>query len=147
MLGMRRIFMGGVAVMLGAAALAGCGSSEPESFDAEVLLSGNADKVVETGSVCTFAEGTVKPGQTALLRGSDDRLLGKATLESRTAVSNGGRAGGVCTFSANFTGVEPGEPTYQVVFDGFEPGIFTEAELRDAPVVDAHNSLEALWDG
>ncbi|NKR90332.1 hypothetical protein GS885_25715 [Rhodococcus hoagii] len=142
---MKRMFMGGAAAILGAAALAGCGSSEPESFDAEVLLSGNADKVVETGSVCTFAEGVVKPGHTALLRGSDDRLLGKATLESRTAVSNGGRAGGVCTFAATFTGVAPGEPTYQVIFDGFEPGIFTEAELRGSPIVDAHNSLEALW--
>ncbi|NKW62282.1 hypothetical protein GS931_21310 [Rhodococcus hoagii] len=59
---MKRMFMGGAAAILGAAALAGCGSSEPESFDAEVLLSGNADKVVETGSVCTFAEGVVKPG-------------------------------------------------------------------------------------
>lgn len=85
-----------VAAISVALIVGGCSNapSTPESFDAEVIFSGNADKIRVPTSTCDFYDGSVKPGTNAILRGPDDRILGKTELVEKYITKN--TSAGVC---------------------------------------------------
>ena len=65
-----------VAAISAALIVGGCSNapSTPAPFDAEVIFSGNTDKIRVSTSTCDFYDGSVKPGINAILRGPDDRF-------------------------------------------------------------------------
>lgn len=126
----------------------GC-SSEPEgpdTFDATITVAGNSDGNFEDS--CAFEEGAVGVDTAVVLRGADGRILGKQNLVVVSINEYTPGAGeGPCTFEAVFD-VPVGDAGYDVSIDGidFVPVVYTEAELREGPVISLTNKMGAALD-
>ncbi|ORI13414.1 hypothetical protein [Rhodococcus sp. 1168] len=133
-----------VTLAAGALLLTGCSSDkEPEAFEADIIYAGNSDRNYPDS--CTFAEGEVGAGDSVIVRGADDRILGKGALAVRTiSMSHAGATSGPCSFETTIE-IPAGDAGYQIILDGLdgmEPHIFDEKEMRAGPVIDLQSSIE-----
>ncbi|MGB7239812.1 MAG: hypothetical protein WBD41_28000 [Rhodococcus sp. (in: high G+C Gram-positive bacteria)] len=127
-------------------ALSGCSSEPagPELFTSRMTVVGLSNSA--TSDSCTFEEGTVESGYTALVvRGADAWILAKQDLRLDSARDVGTLGGPVCTFRADVE-VPVGEAAYEVDVEGldaskFEAKLFTEQELRGEAAIQLHDAI------
>ena len=124
-----------IALATGCLLLTGCSQvKEEQTFTGAVQYVGNADRIYTSDKECTFAGHSVKDGDGVLLRGSDDRILGKSTLDViKMEGLDQGR--GVCHFAAVFTDIVSGDSAYQAELTGLGTEVFTEDELEKRTAV------------
>lgn len=115
-------------------------SSQPSTFTVSSSVAGmvNDPSDITEGKSCKYMDATIQVGDPIILKGSDGRILSKATL------TPGDMQYAVCDLDFKFENV-PSDSGYTLELAPFPPVVATENELRGSFSLKPRNLYDVMW--